>query len=193
MLLLRLVLVTSVLGSFCATLNSQTNTRKTLQGRSDSTEEIWYSKTADDIAKSNRAVKEETLREDVTVIKAAEPTLRERLSQEGLRTSESRMITSTAWSEFRRDHPNDKLEEDKFVKFAAEEFGILAVTSKPDGADIEVDTKPWTDKTNAENGVRVGTRHVRVSMRGYEDSEGSSEVTKGKRTLFHVDLKPKPQ
>jgi len=193
MLLLRLVLVTFVLGSFCAILNSQSNTHETLQGRSDSTQEIWYSKTADDIAKSNHAVKEETLRQDIRVIKAAQPTLYKMLSQEGLRTSDSRMITSAAWSEFRKDHPNDKLEEDKFVKFAAEEFGILAVTSKPDGADIEVDARPWTDKTNAENGVRVGTRHVRVSMPGYEDSEGNSEVKKGKRTLFHADLKAKPR
>jgi len=191
MLLSRLVLGTFVFGLFCATLASQTNTRATLQGRSDSKGEIWYSKTADDIAKSNSAVKEQTLDEDVRVIKAAEPTLHTRLALEGLRTSDSRMITSAAWSEFRRDHPNDKLEADKFVKFAAEEFGILAVTSKPDGADIEVDTRPSTDKTNAENGVRAGKRRVRVSMPGYEDSEGISEVKQGKRTLYHADLKPK--
>ncbi|MFZ0898307.1 MAG: PEGA domain-containing protein [Candidatus Sulfotelmatobacter sp.] len=191
MLLVRLVLVISILGPFCATLNSQRNPHETLQGQSDSTQEAWYSKTAADIGRSNRAVKEETLRDDIGVIRAAEPALYKTLSQEGLSADNSRMITRTAWIEFRKDRPNNKLEEGDFVKFAAEEFGILAVTSKPDGADIAVDARPWTDKTNAENGVRVGTRHVRVSMAGYEDSEGSSEVKKGKRTLFHADLKPK--
>lgn len=192
-MLLRLILVISVLGPFCATVNSQIKTNETLQRQPDSVQEVWYAKTASGIAKSNRAVKQETLKQDVWIIKAAEPTLYKRLSQEGLGTADSRMITGAAWREFRKDHPNDKLEEAKFIRFAAEEFGILAVTSKPDGADIEVDTKPWTDKTDAENGVTVGTRHVRVSMAGYEDAEGAPEVKKGKRTLFHADLKLKPK
>lgn len=191
MRLVRLVLAISVLGPFCATLNSQSNSHETFQGRSDSTQEVWYSKTAADIGRSNRSVKEETLKNDIGVIRAAEPALYKTLSQKGLSADNSRMITATAWSEFRKDHPNDKLQEADFVKFAAEGFGILAVTSKPDGADIEVDARPWTDKTNAENGVRVGRRHVRVSMAGHEDSEGSPEVKKGERTLFHSDLKPK--
>ena len=193
MLLVRLLLLISALSLFCVAVTSQGKHDETLQGRSDSEQETWYSTTANQITKSNSAVKAETIRQDISVIRVAEPLLHERLAQEGRGDVDVRMITSAAWREFRRDHPNERLEKDKFIKFAAEEFGILEVTSTPNEADIRVDAKPWADKTDAENGVRVGTRHVTISKSGYEDAEGDSEVKKGGHTLFDADLKPKPK
>jgi hypothetical protein len=127
---------------------------------------------------------------EVRVFQAAQPKIRAHFSAT-FSDSDIQQIECDGWRDYRKLHPGEQLDADKFLKFASENFGGLKVTSNPDGAAIRVDDKPWSDATNTQSSCKVGIRHVKLTKPGYQDELGDAIVKEGQWTLFHRDLKKK--
>jgi PEGA domain-containing protein len=173
---------------FCGHAHSQVASTAPPERPSDGKD--IYKETANQIAKANPKVNPQTLQYDLSVVQRAEPKLRERYPV-SFSDADVQHIATQSWMDFRTQHPNDKLDLDKFAKLASESYGGLKVTSTPNGAAIEVDSRLWDDPTNAQSSCRTGTRHIKLSKPGYDDAEGDAVVVEGQWTLFHKDLKKK--
>jgi hypothetical protein len=121
---------------------------------------------------------------------AVQPKLRAHFSR-SFKDADVGQIECDGWSDYMKLYPHEQPDTDKFLKFVSENFGGLKVTSTPDGAAIEVDGKPWSDTTNAQNSCRVGVRHVKLTKPGYQEEVGEAIVKEGQWTLFQRDLKKK--
>lgn len=149
-----------------------------------------YKDAANHIASANPKVKPQTLAHDLPVVESAEPRLRGAFPAT-FSDSEVRQINTSAWVDYRAEHPNDKLDLDGFAKLASQSYGGLRITSNPSGASIEVDSRAWDDLTDAQSTCRTGTRHIRLSKDGYEEADGDVLIVEGQWTVFHKDLKKK--
>jgi hypothetical protein len=160
-------------------------------GVNESTEHaVFYKHAAEEIKKANPAVKLSTLNQDLALVERTEPTLRRRYPKT-FSDADIRDITASAWMDFRERQPNEPIDLDKFAKFALESYGGLRITSKPIGAAIDVDSKPWSDTTNAQSSCRTGTRSIKLTKPGYEDEVGNAIVSEGRWTSFHRNLRKK--
>jgi len=149
-----------------------------------------YSKAAAEISKSNPAVSRKTLEKDTFQVREAEPSVKKLFKKGALSDEDVQLISISAWKDYRQEQPKGEFSIDRYVNLV-DEFGLLVITSTPNGAAIKVDGRPWEDPTNARNGARAGVRTVRLSKPGFEDAVGDVDVKKGESTLFHADLKPK--
>jgi PEGA domain-containing protein len=188
MSLAKMYVLVIVLVSLCAVTGSQV--ASTAEMRESSGQKMLYKRTAGEIARANPAVSKETLQLDLAVVQNAEPRLREHYPNT-FTDSDVWHIAADAWVGFREKQPKEQLDVDKFAKLASESYGGLKITSKPDGAAIEVDSKRWDDPTNARGSCHTGTRLIKLSKSGYQTVAGNAVVTEGKWTLFHRDLKAK--
>jgi hypothetical protein len=129
--------------------------------------------------------------EDWVVLRGAEAELRTRFSK-SFSASDIKQVECRAWQDYRERHPEGKLDLDSFSAYAADNYGGLRVRSRPEGAAIVVDTKPWDGPTDSQNMCSIGTRHIVLSKPGYYDEAGDAIVKHGELTIFQRDLKPRP-
>lgn len=65
--------------------------------------------------------------------------------------------------------------------------GVLAVTSQPSGANVQIDGHP-RGRTPYEREAWVGVHRVVVDQRGYVQGKDTTEVLEGKTVRLHLDL-----
>jgi hypothetical protein len=129
--------------------------------------------------------------DDLTELRGAQAKVRSKFDA-SFSDTDVQMVECRAWQDYRREHPNEKLDLDRFVTYAAANYGGLRVRSTPEGAAIIVDNTPWDGPTDAQNMCTVGTRHVVLKKPGYYDETGDAMVKQGGWTVFERTLKPKP-
>jgi len=140
------------------------------------------SRTADATAQRGRY--------DFAVIQSADAKVRSKFDA-SFSDTDVRVVECRAWQEYRRQHPNEPLDLDRFAAYAAANYGGLKVRSTPEGAAIIIDNTPWEGPTDAQNMCSVGTRHVTLKKEGYWDESGDAIVKEGEWTVFERTLKAK--
>jgi hypothetical protein len=158
------------------------------QQQDSSTHTTVYKRAAHEIAKSNPAISNATLDQDLHLVDNVESKVRAYYPKT-FSDEDVQRITVQTWIDLRQAKPEGPLDLDRFERYALESFGGLRITSQPEGAAIEVDQRPWADSTDAQSSCRTGNRHIKLSKDGYEDEVGDAVVKEGQWTLFNRTLK----
>lgn len=147
--------------------------------------------TAEEIARENPSMSFDLLKEDGRAIQTAYPKVKTAFEKEGFTTSQVDQIVARAWKDYRSDHASGKLDSDRFVKYAEENFGGLSISSAPTGAAVYVDGKKWDDPTDCKGLTHTGRRKVVLIKEGYVEVDEYVQVNAGAWTSFSKTLKKK--
>jgi hypothetical protein len=149
-----------------------------------------YRNMADDVSFQAPAANHAVLQSNTLAVQEADKEIRTAFSNIGLKDPSIDRIEFTAWSNFSKEHPNASFTEASFKTYALSRFGGLHVQSTPDKAAVWVNNEPW-GLAPAEEGVPIGTKHIKLHLEGYLDAEGDVEVTPGKMVVFAKVLQKK--
>jgi hypothetical protein len=136
---------------------------------------------------SNSGISEATFTKDVTTMYLADSEIRSFYKGRGFTDDQVDKVHALSLAELRRQDPNGDIDPGVY-KANAEDFGLIHIETTPEGAEVWLDGKQWSQPTSVEAFTHSGSRKIRLHKANYKDVTDTVSVTAGGSVKFNRNL-----
>ena len=133
-----------------------------------------------EIRKKNVDVSEHLLARDRTVIRAAYPEIKEKLTNKGFTNGEVNQAIASGWKQMRLEQTSTVIFNEQMFGLMVSKLGMLRIESQPRDAAIEIDATRQDQRTNTTTWLAPGTYHIVLTKPGYIPVEDDRTIVEGK-------------
>jgi len=140
---------------------------------------------------NNPAISQTTLTKDATTLYLADSEIRSFYKGHGFTDDQVDQVHSLSLAELRQRDPNGDIDPSVY-KANAEDFGLIQIETKPEGAEVWLDGKRWPQPTSVQAFTHSGSRKIRLHKSNYRDVTDTVTVTAGGSVKFTRSLESEP-
>ncbi len=150
-------------------------------------------KAAMEIRKKNPNVDAALLTRDKAVIKATFPVIQADLTAKGFNDADVNAAVVTGWKDLRAAPGGVSSFNAQDFKVMISKLGKLRITSKPNGANIDINALRQDEKTDTAKWLKPGSYSVLLTKEGFSPEEERRTIVEGENPPITKTLTRRPQ